>query len=1010
VDQRTNELLERILQQMGSGGTLRTAGSSGNSNGGGAGASAGRDADELIRNSRNIGETFQRLASSTRLMPRTQRDFQNSVYANRNALDQLEKTLSDFEKGIIDLDREQEQQIRKLKKEAEARERNIEQQEMASMMLNRVGGAVRQLGSQLIGAAINIAGTIQGGASGFGIAGAVIESQAQITNTVLQGVSTAGTTAGLGLMAAGGKAKLFGIALAGVSTALGVASDLYTQALVGYNRIIVAEGEKLLNAVKSAAAAGALMADGADGMLASLNGSMYTLEDYAEMVKSNSGLLAEANMGVGQAANMFGKVNKELGPVSKGLLSLGIGYREQGAIIADVMADMRRRDPTAELNEKVVAQRTKDYAVNLATLTALTGENAKALQDDAKKRTSQLAFQQFLATLGDKGPQVEKAFAVLTPQIQQNVMDLVNFGGVINKQGAVMTALNPALARMQDELAAAARAGTLTQESAAAISAKYRESVNNITMSDRALGLAAAADPAGALSGVATEAVTLRDRLNKLTTAVPTREQIEALVNAQSVPEGQQGPGLQGTFNYMEEAGQLFRKRLQESIIPRLDDYAAALKSATDYINGILNAGPPSPLSLWEKLKKFLSDYGLEIAALAGSFLLKKGYDILRGPKGPDGGPGGRGSPPTGGPDKPGAPAAEKPGAKPGDARPAPTGGMTPEQKAEYDRLRQQGVPAEEAKKRAGGQNRTPLSNLSRREQAIAQETARKAAEDAARKEAADAAAKAAGKEAAEAGAKGVGKSILKKIPGISILAGLGFGAQRAFAGDFTGAGMEVASGVVGTVPLYGTAGSVAIDAALAARDINKAMNPAPAAPAPAPAAPKPPAPPPPPPPAPAKPAPAPGPNSGLADPKQFQLSVQSGVHSGLLTSMKDKDIAQLMTGNMKSSVEFALASALNPAREMTLASHKLNDSTLATLSKTVAALDSDIARNRVIEGYFDVMSKTQKEQLDQIKTMVTQNESIIEFYKVQKESQIEIAGVMYDSKDLLSKILRSNA
>jgi hypothetical protein len=75
-----------------------------------------------------------------------------------------------------------------------------------------------------------------------------------------------------------------------------------------------------------------------------------------------------------------------------------------------------------------------------------------------------------------------------------------------------------------------------------------------------------------------------------------------------------------------------------------------------------------------------------------------------------------------------------------------------------------------------------------------------------------------------------------------------------------------------------------------------------------------------------------------------------------------------------------------------------------------VAALDSDIARNRVIEGYFDVMSKTQKEQLDQIKTMVTQNESIIEFYKVQKESQIEIAGVMYDSKDLLSKILRSNA
>ena len=44
--------------------------------------------------------------------------------------------------------------------------------------------------------------------------------------------------------------------------------------------------------------------------------------------------------------------------------------------------------------------------------------------------------------------------------------------------------------------------------------------------------------------------------------------------------------------------------------------------------------------------------------------------------------------------------------------------------------------------------------------------------------------------------------------------------------GDWTGAAAEVASGAASTVPGVGTAASVAIDAGLAARDINNALNP----------------------------------------------------------------------------------------------------------------------------------------------------------------------------------------
>jgi len=84
-------------------------------------------------------------------------------------------------------------------------------------------------------------------------------------------------------------------------------------------------------------------------------------------------------------------------------------------------------------------------------------------------------------------------------------------------------------------------------------------------------------------------------------------------------------------------------------------------------------------------------------------------------------------------------------------------------------------------------------------------------------------AASVAAKGAATAGktaGKGLGKSLLKKIPGVGLLAGLGFGAQRAFSGDFSGAGLEVLSGLTSIVPGFGTAASMAIDGGLMAKDM----------------------------------------------------------------------------------------------------------------------------------------------------------------------------------------------
>jgi hypothetical protein len=101
-----------------------------------------------------------------------------------------------------------------------------------------------------------------------------------------------------------------------------------------------------------------------------------------------------------------------------------------------------------------------------------------------------------------------------------------------------------------------------------------------------------------------------------------------------------------------------------------------------------------------------------------------------------------------------------------------------------------------------------------------ATKAAEKGATKAGEKSAVKAGEKVASKGVAKVGAKAVGKSLLKKIPGVGLVAGGVFAAQRAMAGDWTGAGLELASGAAGTIPGVGTAASVGLDAALAARDM----------------------------------------------------------------------------------------------------------------------------------------------------------------------------------------------
>lgn len=81
------------------------------------------------------------------------------------------------------------------------------------------------------------------------------------------------------------------------------------------------------------------------------------------------------------------------------------------------------------------------------------------------------------------------------------------------------------------------------------------------------------------------------------------------------------------------------------------------------------------------------------------------------------------------------------------------------------------------------------------------------------------------GKEALKIGGKGLLKSAAKKLPFLGLGAGALFAAQRAFGGDFKGAGLELASGATSLMPGAGTVAGLGIDAYLAKRDYDKATK-----------------------------------------------------------------------------------------------------------------------------------------------------------------------------------------
>jgi hypothetical protein len=296
-----------------------------------------------------------------------------------------------------------------------------------------------------------------------------------------QGAATgaAGAMQGLGTaaLALPGKFKALGVGLIGLGTVVGYSTDKIAKLVKFGIDILGAELEKTVEAYKQTNRAGALFVDGMSGMRNAAHAAGLTLSQFANVLSKASPDLAAVGMGVTEGSKRMGGAIAAGGSTMKTqLMNLGYSFEEQAGLVAETMALMRQSGGPLTASNRVVAQETLKYAENLRVISAITGEDARKKADQVRQQASQLAFQQKLAGMDEtQRLGVVKAMQNMSDLERRNFMDMVNFGTVINREGAAASAMSSGLTNAVNSYYNALTSGTLNEINARKISAQNAE-------------------------------------------------------------------------------------------------------------------------------------------------------------------------------------------------------------------------------------------------------------------------------------------------------------------------------------------------------------------------------------------------------------------------------------------------------------------------------------------------------------------------------------------------------
>jgi hypothetical protein len=633
--------VERLLNAMERNGNNPSAGSSA---GGNTDSRPYKERmDDLIKTSKEAGDSFKKLNGGLKLTSRAQFEHRAAMKEASNELYELEVALTKHRKGTNLLTDSQLKAVEARRKELAGMMQQGQASEKLIGLVGQAGkfmigyvSAIQQVTLQGIGQVLS---TIQSGGSGFAIANAQMAMNLDIANTHVQQLAAGAQLAGGAIaMIPGVASKVVGLAVMLGAEAKKASSQLQTDAQKMFNQLLMAGGDQLLNSYVNLTRTGAVLANGADSIRDALavGGTMQiSFQTFEKMLAGNTELLANSNMGMAAATEMLAKVGAKLKSqgVDKGLQALGIGLEETGAVIATVMRDIARQGKT--VTQKEVEQQTVEYAKNLALMASLSGKTVKEELAKRQAAQSEFGYRARMLQLGIKADsEMAKVMENLSPSVRAAIVEIDRYGHIRNEEMRNLSQLIPEYGEYLSDMARLFGSGnvTLKQEMdlRSKMGPKLESSIkNNPLLTDLAIARTKLEAP-------------LNNFMEEFDRTM--RSNATTVEKQMAIIEGQYLKGLQAKLDdessltsvllSMKSIGEEFQAKFQDEIIKRIPEIAAKLKAALDQAEALIKKGPSVDTSKLDATYDLAKQVGILAAAWMAVSLAVKGIKaLLPGPK-----------------------------------------------------------------------------------------------------------------------------------------------------------------------------------------------------------------------------------------------------------------------------------------------------------------------------------------------------------------------------------------
>jgi len=410
----------------------------------------------------------------------------------------------------------------------------------------------------------NVAKGLQDGADAADIASSMLDVYVNAAEQSLKVMSETAKEAGQALSNMGGTAGKVGAAmtiLGPIIESIAGAGAKLAKEMIDMSKIAYKRNLSMFNSLTQA---GGAFADGLEGMRKGAYGAGMTTEQFSRVLQKNSATFAESGLGVTEAAKLMGGAMQAGGKSMKTeLLALGYGFEEQGELMAETMAMMRRGGQVGPGDEAAIAQNTKEYANNLKLIGALTGDDARKRMASAKEANNELAFRAKLAQMGPEQAQmVEQATAKMSAIEAKAFREKMVYGQIVSKDAAAFASMSAGFNERIEQFSNSATAGTLNVQKVADIQADTADQIRKeILARGPDIGAAAMAGVGGLAGEVSKSMVGMLDDTVKQTkTALDNaRKNVEGQVAQGTDPTTETGKIVQNTI----ESQQLIIKQQQ---------------------------------------------------------------------------------------------------------------------------------------------------------------------------------------------------------------------------------------------------------------------------------------------------------------------------------------------------------------------------------------------------------------------------------------------------------------